>query len=384
MLLKWIFRAAVLFIAGLIGVTVMPSAASAGVMWKADPDLFGCARWVPVCRVDPLVEMVTSLHSSPSEVCALFTEHDGRAPTTQFLGDYVATCIRPGFPDIYVYAVCSEYPANFLILLSDRTCPSDQPQPTRDLVIVDDNPVIPADFEMERGKVLTRSTLNISLLNRGQGVSGTVIPLQSDRGTTDKIVGPGSTNSAGQASATIETRDQSTQSRATPTTPGIFTSIIPAQISWLPADYESSFLVTCYGVALETDHMDEPSQTNVCGLPPENSYKTGFIKDTKVQGTGLTASGKYIHYNTGTGCFNSETCPRTATGVCAIDGTTIAVDPNIIPRRSTVNVAILGERKAQDGGGWIDGYHIDDFMGTRYSECLGLGRRHSTIRFINY
>lgn len=68
----------------------------------------------------------------------------------------------------------------------------------------------------------------------------------------------------------------------------------------------------------------------------------------------------------------------------SIVGTTIAVDPKVIPRRSTVNVAISGQRKAQDTGGMINGYHIDEYVGDEPKVCKQLGRRESGITFLNY
>ena len=51
-------------------------------------------------------------------------------------------------------------------------------------------------------------------------------------------------------------------------------------------------------------------------------------------------------------------------------GKTIAVDPYYVPRKSVsaglakVNIADVGNRQAEDGGGAITGYRIDVFYGT--------------------
>lgn len=203
-------------------------------------------------------------------------------------------------------------------------------------------------------------------------------------GADDTSRATGITDAQGNADVFVSTRDQTGRSTLTAADTANINTTSPGNIDWLPAIYEKTFLVTCYAIALESDHLNDDSRTNVCGLPPNNSYKRGFLRDTVRQGTGLALNGQYVHYNSHTGCYNLETCPRTATGVCATDGTTIAVDPAVIPRRSTVNVTILGQRKAQDGGEWINEDHIDDFMGTRYQECVSLGGRRSTIHLINY
>jgi 3D (Asp-Asp-Asp) domain-containing protein len=49
-----------------------------------------------------------------------------------------------------------------------------------------------------------------------------------------------------------------------------------------------------------------------------------------------------------------------------------------------VNVKLLGGRTAQDGGGWIKGYHIDNYMGAARAACLSFGKQHSAITFENY
>ncbi|QCX52150.1 hypothetical protein E7Z57_18895 (plasmid) [Ralstonia pseudosolanacearum] len=118
-------------------------------------------------------------------------------------------------------------------------------------------------------------------------------------------------------------------------------------------------------------------------MPSTNHYRSKFLTDVKMQGSGQALDGSIVHYS-GQGCFNIDSCPRTATSACATVGTTIAVDRSVIPRGSTVTVDILGQRKAQDGGGSINGYHIDDYMGPQRAACLQLGHRNSGIVFQSY
>jgi len=102
-----------------------------------------------------------------------------------------------------------------------------------------------------------------------------------------------------------------------------------------------------------------------------------------MQGSGQSLDGTIVHYS-GRGCYNIDSCARTSSGACATAGTTIAVDRSIIPRGSTVGLDLLGQRTAQDGGGWITGYHIDDYMGPQQAACLRLGRRSSGVVFQRY
>jgi 3D (Asp-Asp-Asp) domain-containing protein len=199
----------------------------------------------------------------------------------------------------------------------------------------------------------------------------------------DTINGPRHpTDAAGQAAAQVETRDQTAQSTITASNSDINTTQ-PAAITWLPADYENDFVVTCYVISDENDYLSTQSITNVCGLPPLNSYRSGFIRDVRMQGSGRALNGDIIHY-AGHQCYEILPCATTATGACAVEGTTIAVDPGVIPLRSSVNVATLGNRLAQDTGGGINGYHIDNFRGFDRPGCRAFGRQRSNIRFLNY
>lgn len=271
---------------------------------------------------------------------------------------------------------------------SDPVCWTPNPPPPSNVQKLSVTPslptIIPSESRTENRRVLTRSNVTLSLQNGTRPVSGVLIALQSNRGNQDVIEGPSSpTDVTGSATAIISTRNQPGTSNITGLSPANIQTTTPGVINWLPANYESEFLVTCYTIAVETDSSATPTTNHVCGLPAANTYRSAFLDDVRMQGSGLAANGDIIHYR-GRGCYNTDTCARTASGACAAVGTTIAVDPAVIPRRSTVNVSILGHRAAQDGGGWINGYHIDDYMGPARTQCIRLGRRNSGISFINY
>ena len=67
-----------------------------------------------------------------------------------------------------------------------------------------------------------------------------------------------------------------------------------------------------------------------------------------------------------------------------MDGATIAVDPSVIPLRSTVSIDTVGPRTAADTGGAIRGCHIDEYFGTRRTDCTTAGRRQLEVQFDNY
>ena len=246
------------------------------------------------------------------------------------------------------------------------------------------SPIIPSDSEVdESGKVLTRSNLTLTVTSGGSPVAGLNVGLQSNRGADDTITGPTvPTDASGVTKAKVETRKQPGQSTITSASEDIGTGS-PAVITWLPARYESMFLVTCYVVSLESDFVSTPLIANVKGLPAENQYHSGFISDTRLQGSGIALDGSFIHYD-GRGRYSLQSCPLMSNGTCAVDGTSAAVDPAIIPDEGTFSIDSVGARLAQDTGGAINGYHIDVYYGTRRKQCLAAGRRSLGVTFNNY
>lgn len=284
------------------------------------------------------------------------------------VGTRSATCPAGG------YLTSSPAPDNATLCVSEK--------PSTQLQMTSSPPVIPADSTTVNGYVHTTSAVSLSVNQGGQPVSGLQMQLQSNRGhPTDGIKQPSPTDASGEAKAIVDTYTQPG--------PSVISVVNPSglqgstTINWLPARYESQFLVTCYVLALESSAPAQPTSTHVCGLPPNNSYRRQFLNAVRMQGSGQALDGTIVHYS-GHGCYNLDTCARTATGACATVGTTIATDPAVIPRESEVVVDTLGDRVAQDGGGWINGYHIDDYMGPQLAQCKQLGIRHLGITLRDY
>jgi 3D (Asp-Asp-Asp) domain-containing protein len=244
------------------------------------------------------------------------------------------------------------------------------------------DPIIPEKSRVAGGKVLTKSDVTATITQDGAPLPNIPVTLQSDRGAQDTIGSAGSTNASGSATAKVETRNQPGTSMITLQSSDI-SNVQIAPIVWLPAQYEKDFLVTCYVLSSEQDFVSTPLIGPVKGLPKDKKYREGFIRDVRMQGSGVAIDGTNIRWNAGNR-YSIQSCPLTSTGACAVDGTTVAVDPTVIPRPSRIMIHSVGIRLAQDGGGWIDDYHIDEFFGTRRKECEKRGRQRYRVDFSNY
>lgn len=232
--------------------------------------------------------------------------------------------------------------------------------------------------------LLTESAVATTIINHGNPAVGLSVSLQSNRPTKDTIVGPSApTNSQGTTLARIQTRDQIEPSVITVAAP-TSASGYNAQIDWLPAEYELPFQITCYVIAEERLNPST-SKISAPGLPVGSpTYNRAFLADVALQGSGQLNDGRYIRYSLETGQYSYEKCALTASGECAVEGRTVAVDPTYVPFRSTINIDGLGERKALDTGGRILHAHIDEFYGFRREECFIWGSSHyRTVQVLN-
>lgn len=149
------------------------------------------------------------------------------------------------------------------------------------------------------------------------------------------------------------------------------------------ATYVSNFKITQYITARESDKYYTGSKQRVSGLT--GTYKSDFIKDVRVQGSGLGEDGRYIKYYNGVFSYKE---PTTATGTRPIVGTTIAVDPYYIPcviksgttYKGYVDIqGGIGRRIAEDRGGKITGRHIDVYVGTGRASLKGIDGNYRVL-----
>ncbi|WP_139492605.1 3D domain-containing protein [Brevibacillus dissolubilis] len=72
---------------------------------------------------------------------------------------------------------------------------------------------------------------------------------------------------------------------------------------------------------------------------------------------------------------------RTATGVRAAEGRTIAVDPSVVPLGWWVYIDGVGYRRAEDTGGAVKGHKMDIYFNSR-SEAMQFGRKRGKTVYI--
>lgn len=154
----------------------------------------------------------------------------------------------------------------------------------------------------------------------------------------------------------------------------------------ISAYYESTFYCSAYNTALESDYSGP--KVAVSGIT-DATFKSDFIAQVKMNGSGKTDTGTYIHYS-GNNTF-TYLAPTTCTGTTPVANKTIAVDNTYIPRdiiggrwkRATVNIEGIGNCVAEDKGGGINGYHIDIYKGIGKESLRGWGNTYLKVKLIS-
>jgi 3D (Asp-Asp-Asp) domain-containing protein len=68
----------------------------------------------------------------------------------------------------------------------------------------------------------------------------------------------------------------------------------------------------------------------------------------------------------------------TTTGKRAVEGRTMAVDPNIIPYGTELYIDGVGYRIAEDCGGLVKGKHIDVYFDC-HSKVVDFGKKYAEV-----
>ena len=240
-------------------------------------------------------------------------------------------------------------------------------------------PIIPTDSRTERNKILYNLPITAKLTRQtdGKPVPSYKFSIKSNR-TNDRVESKGQTNSHGEVTFILITREPG-DLQLNISTAGI--SMSPLSIRLQEAWYESPFLITGYNVCDENDF----SGKLVEGKGLEENHKDDFLygaAGVPMQGTGKTTEGKYVRLNNNPGGWqtNKKGHPERLANPSAAEFAyangihgkyadlkekfSIAVDKAVIPKKAKVDIDGLGERVADDAGGAIDLYHIDNFLGS--------------------
>lgn len=240
-------------------------------------------------------------------------------------------------------------------------------------------PIIPTTARTERNKVHYHLNIKARLSRQADGspVSGYKFSINSNR-DGDRVESKGQTNADGEVTFTLVTREPGELELST-STAGIAMS--PFSIKLQEAWYESPFLITGYNVCDERDFSGPLVEGKGLGEKHKDDFLYGSA-GVAMQGTGRTTEGKYVRLQNKPGGWlqNKKGNPERlanpsaaqfayATGVHGAyddleEGRSIAVDKSIIPKKAKVVIDGLGQRVADDSGGAIRLYHIDNFLGS--------------------
>lgn len=242
----------------------------------------------------------------------------------------------------------------------------------------DNLPIIPTASRVEHGKILyeLKFSAKIEQHESGKPVIDHLLTIKSNR-SGDTIISTGKSDSNGEFIFTLQSRKSGTLELSA-ATDGV--TLLPLKVSLKDAWYESRFLITGYNVCAEVDFAGP--LVKATGL--DEKHLDGFLfsaRGVPMQGTGKTTDGKYIrlknmtcgwHLNTAQhrdrvsdpACVSFEYSTSVEGKYNAVtENNSIAIDPNVIPPRSQVQIDGIGIRSADDKGSAIKEYHIDNFLG---------------------
>lgn len=239
-------------------------------------------------------------------------------------------------------------------------------------------PIIPTASRTDRNRVLYQLTLRARLTRHvdGKPVPDFRLSIQSSR-PNDQIKISSNTNGQGEVTLTLSTREPGELELSTTST-GV--TMAEFAIKLREAWYESPFLITGYNICKEDDFSGDLADGN--GL--NEKHKDDFLYSATgvaMQGTGVATDGKYIRIVNKPGWKNNsrghpEWLEKPSSAIFEytdgfhgkmgdiIENHSIAVDIKIIPKKGKVEIDGVGKRVADDTGGAIKLYHIDNFLGS--------------------
>ncbi|MDE6748671.1 MAG: 3D domain-containing protein [Lachnospiraceae bacterium] len=241
---------------------------------------------------------------------------------------------------------------------------------------------------VNQGIILYKITVTANVIDSSTGRAYANKPIIFGFNTNSKVKLVGSdtsTNSNGIAKAYYEVRG-TTKFTVTAKCPNVTKTldITPAE----SCSYESSFYITAYIIALESDYSSS-EKVEASGIS-DYKFRKKFLDAVKLNGSGYSSDNSfYIRYNSSTGKYEKKD-PVTATGTTPTVNRTIAVDNYYIPRYNTtkqygcVDITNIGKRKAEDAGGGISGYHIDVFVGngTAKVNSFAYSNQYKSVKYL--
>lgn len=120
--------------------------------------------------------------------------------------------------------------------------------------------------------------------------------------------------------------------------------------------------------------------TPVYGNPV--SKKPGSTLNTAILSNSICAGTFKLTFYCGCAICSEQYGNMTSTGVTALEGRTIAVDPTVIPYGTKVHIDGWGDFIAEDCGGAIKGNHIDVFVAD-HQRANSLGVQYASVYIMN-
>lgn len=218
---------------------------------------------------------------------------------------------------------------------------------------------------VDNGIITYQATIRLQVKNNGSNYANQNVSWSTTAPSSNAVIvsKDSKTSSTGVASITFHVRG--IEQVPVKITCGGKSSTVSIDLG-TRATYLTDFRITQYITAREADSYYTGNKISVSGLT--GTYKSDFIDDVILQGSGYAENGRYVKYYNGV--FTHE-APVTALGYTPTAGTTIATDPYYIPcviKNGTkysgyVTIIGIGDRKAQDRGGAINGFDIDIYTG---------------------
>jgi 3D (Asp-Asp-Asp) domain-containing protein len=266
-------------------------------------------------------------------------------------------------------------------------------------------PIIPSSSHVQSGKILYQLKIKITLtqVSGGSPCSHKAITIKSNR--SGDVIRPGTlmSDAEGTALITLESRNPG-DLQLSVENPDI--SAEPLAIDLKEAWYEKTFLITGYHVCFESDFTG----VLVIAHGTNDQHKSDFLYGARgvvMQGTGKASNGRYIrptqvnsdwHRNShGNRDYLDNPDGVAFTYTNSVQGAygpvtenhSIAVDSTVIPKRSQVEIEMVGIRFADDTGSAIIGNHIDNFVGAGAAvqaawESGPVNNTHRKVKYIGF